>query len=436
MRVMMERARSPGPSRWPVAGTIASGLVLCGLLAACGADHATTPGTESPNPTPPPAPTPSPAVTRAGYLHVLQRPWVMTYEIDPTGRLRPPITQHLGRDTYVLAGEPQGRFVYVPYGGWQVAWNGSACALNGSDMMVVTYAPDPRDGALAPVSEATISHAGGWCGDRAGWVWLSGGANRVHGLSYSRWGSAGRHLTYIYVSVVVASDGQLDSVSRRAFDFDADPGHVIVDVRSDVLYKAANTPTTPGTINARGGLRAYVIEPDGQLTPMGWTNLCVAATIPPLNPPRPVLAARGILFAQVSLEEPERKTVCSYQGLRLRSLAELGISSFPAKAFVPSSEAMPVLIAMAGTGPEGPELRLFAMNGDGDLQLLDSEDLPNPCSRFLFHPSGRFLYVVDTAARLRSYSVDSAGQLEFIESIDDAWGSMAITLGDAESEVR
>jgi len=332
----------------------------------------------------------------------------------------------------MLAGDPQGRFVYAAHGGWQVGWNGAACAVNGTDGMVVTYAPDPRDGALAWVSETTVYRAGGWCGEGAGWNWLSGGATRVHGLWYNRWGTAGHHLTFSYVSVAVASDGQLGPVSRRAFDFDADPGRVTVDVRSDVLYKAANAPTTPGTIHAQGGLTAHVIEPDGQLTRMGWSNLCLAATIPPLAYPRPLVAARGFLFASVSLTEPERKTVCSYQGLRLRPLADLGFSASAGEAFVPSGEAMPPLVAMA---VPGPELRLFAMNGDGDLQLLDSEPLLNPASQFLFHPSGRFLYVVDTSARLRGYTVDSGG-LELVESIDDAGGNMAITLGEAKSDVR
>lgn len=427
VRAVTERARysSLGPSRMSVARTIASGLLL---LAACGADHATKPGTGSPAPTPPPAPTPSPTVTSAGYLHVLQRPWVMTYEIDPTGRLRPPITQHVGRDAYMLAGEPQGRFVYAAHGGWQVGWDGASCAVDGTDGMVVTYAPDARDGALAWVSEATVSQAGGWCGEPAGWDWLSGGVNRVYGLWHRRWGSAGHHLTYSYVSVPVAGDGQLGPVSRREFDVDTDPGLVTVDVRSDVLYKAANTRPP-----ALGGFTAHVIEPDGQLTPMGWSNLCLAARIPRLAYPRPLVAARGFLFASASLEQPQRNTVCSYQGLRLRPLADLGFSAYAAEAFVPADDALPALVATSTTGPA---LRLFAMTGEGDLRLLDSEDLPDRAERLLFHPSGRFLYLVDTAARLRGYTVDSGGRLGLIESIDYAGGSMAITLGEAESEVR
>ena len=88
-----------------------------------------------------------------------------------------------------------------------------------------------------------------------------------------------------------------------------------------LLYKAADT------IHTSGGFSAHVIEPNGQLTPMGWSNLCLAATIPRLAYPRPLVAARGFLFASVSLEEPRRNTLCSYRGLRLRPLADLGFSA-------------------------------------------------------------------------------------------------------------
>jgi hypothetical protein len=80
-----------------------------------------------------------------------------------------------------------------------------------------------------------------------------------------------------------------------------------------------------------------------------------------------------------------------------------------------------MLVAM---GVTTPELRLFALNGEGDLHLLDSQEMPDTARQILFHPSGRFLYVADTAARLRAYTVGSRGQLELTESIDHAGGEL------------
>jgi len=151
----------------------------------------------------------------------------------------------------------------------------------------------------------------------------------------------------------------------------------------------------------------------------------------------PLVAVRGFLFANVSLAEGGR-TVCSYQGQRLKPLADLGFSSSVAGAFVPDSESQPVLLAMGVEVAAGRttrhELRLFSMNAEGNLQLLDSEDLLREVREFSFHPSGRFLYVSDTADTLFGYALGAGGRLELVESTDDAGGeSMAITLPSPES---
>jgi 6-phosphogluconolactonase (cycloisomerase 2 family) len=357
----------------------------------------------------------------------------MTYEIDPTGRLHPPVTQRVGKDLNVLAGEPQGRFVYAAHGGW--ALYGSSGTGEGSNGTIVTYAPDPRDGTLAEVSEQTVFErprgglpSGPWA-DLGGWSWLKGSANRVHAFWSYRWGTTGRHTTYSYVSVGVASDGHLGPVRQLAFESDADPGQVMVDARSDLLYKAGKEG-----YDGRGGLEAHLIEPDGTLTRMGWTNLCLASRI---DLGYPLVTARGFVFASAYTPGP---TVCSYQGLRLKPLYALDLNASAAEAFVPSSEAEPGLLAMNVTistgGSRREELRVLSMNGEGDLRPVYSEELPDRITRLLFHPSGRFLYAVDAAARLRAYTVDSDGRLALTMSIDHAGGGLAITLKDARAQDR
>ena len=59
------------------------------------------------------------------------------------------------------------------------------------------------------------------------------------------------------------------------------------------------------------------------------------------------------------------------------------------------------------------------------------KEAPDRIGGLLFQPSGRFLYAVDRASRLRAYAVDSDGRLELTMSIEHAGGSMAITLKDA-----
>jgi hypothetical protein len=374
----------------------------------------------------------------------------MTYEIDPAGRLRPPVTQHLRNDLRALAGEPLGRFVYAARGGWTIYGN----AEEGSDGAIVTYAADARDGMLTEISEATVQprpspppspyppsdFVGGY-----GWFWLRGGAKRVHGLWYGRFVAQPglpTHTSYTYESIPVASDGQLGPVSAQAFEVDRDPGEVLVDVRSDTLYKAADQ------LSARGGLEAYVIESDGMLNQMGRTNLCLASTIGQYEFTSPLVTARGFLFASWNLPSPQQPgsytppipTVCVYQGLRLKPLSALELKVSDAEAFIPSSDAEPALMAMGISVPSGnattQELRLFSMNADGDLQQLAREELPDGIKQFLFHPSGRFLYAFDTASRLRAYSIDPTGRLELLMSIDHAGGSMAITFSGAQAENR
>jgi len=354
----------------------------------------------------------------------------MTYEIDPTGRLRAPVTQHVSKDLYQLAGEPQGRFVYAAHGSWYRNVDGT---VGGSDGVVVTYAPDPRDGTLVEVSEQTVFERpsdGQPCGascDSLGLVLLEGGANRVHGSTLYRWGTARRHTTYTYLFIPVSSDGHLGPVTRHPFPYDQESGWMMVDGRSDVLYK-------PAPYNGPGGLQARVIEPDGTLTRMGWTNLCLASTI---DSATPLVTARGFLFASAYTKVP---TVCSYQGLRLKPLYALDLTASAATAFVPSSEGEPALLAMNVTTSTGgvrrEELRVFAMNSEGDLRPVYSEEPPDRIGGLLFHPSGRFLYAVDYASRLRAYTVDSDGRLELTMSIEHAGGSMAITLKDARTQDR
>src|SRR5262245_33633729 len=127
-------------------------ILLGGLLSACGGMDRQPggPGAVTP-PTMPATPTPAPVEGRAGHLHVLQTPWVMNYEIDPTGRLGPPVTQTLGNDGIALAGEPQGRLVYASHGGWSTQYGGP---VGGLDLTVSSYSPDPQLGTLAEISHA------------------------------------------------------------------------------------------------------------------------------------------------------------------------------------------------------------------------------------------------------------------------------------------
>jgi hypothetical protein len=206
-----------------------------------------------------------------------------------------------------------------------------------------------------------------------------------------------------------------------------------------------------------------VVKPDGGLEQMGRSNLCFVHPMTSTVPPSPLAAARGFLFASVRSSRGEDwrddvLRVCSYQGLRLKPLADFDFDASHADSFVPADENEPVLLAMrvkvppADGAKEHAELRVFAMSAAGDLQLLDSEKLSDewvpgnwwvPGNRqLLFHPSRRLLYVVnDDEYRseegwLGGYTVGADGRLELVESIDNAGGQMAISLGDAPAAGR
>jgi hypothetical protein len=78
------------------------------------------------------------------------------------------------------------------------------------------------------------------------------------------------------------------------------------------------------------------------------------------------------------------------------------------------------------------EIRLFAMDVGGDLQLLDTVE-PGFEWQGIFHPSGGFLYVHDVTygiagpRHLIVYSIDPEGHLRAIQDLDDGGGAMAVT---------
>lgn len=99
---------------------------------------------------------------------------------------------------------------------------------------------------------------------------------------------------------------------------------------------------------------------------------------------------------------PLTRVLCSYEGPQLTPRADLGLNASAAVSVVPrtvlppatdlASGAATALVAMQLAGPKGSgpyELRLFKMDGEGGLQLLDAVEGRGP---LLFHPSGRFLY--------------------------------------------
>ena len=224
----------------------------------------------------------------------------------------------------------------------------------------------------------------------------------------------------------VASDGQLGPVYAQSFESDVDPGEVTVDVHADVFYKA-------GTQVA--ALTAHVVEPDGRLTQMGWSDLCGTSKG---GLATPLLAVRGFVFAGWSPFESD--TTCSWEGLRLAPRARFTLRSQAATAFVPPSDAAPALVAMSSGPPTQSdhypnhhEVQLFSMGPDGSLQLLDKADAPTDLdvAQLVFHPSGRFLYVSyrtsDNSRRyagssLRAYSIGPDGHLAMVESLDGAGG--------------
>jgi hypothetical protein len=402
---------SRGGRWWRPGGGLGPAFLACSLLAGCGGSSPSEPIAPGPTPTAP---------VSAGFLHVLQGDSVGTYRIDAaTGRLQPSATQTVG-DAHTLAGEPQGRYVFAAFGP-----RGGPPYF---DPSIVAYAPDPSSGILRTVSEAS-SHPI-WCptcaswGRSGGWDWLTASSTRVYGI----WLTGTYHDTYdTYVTHAVGSDGQLGAAYQEDFD-EQDPGSVALDVDSDVFYKGAST----------GGLTAHLVEPDGRLTPVGASHLCLAAEMSHANP---LVAVRGFAFASafVGPWPAWEKSVCSYEGPRLAPRADLGMQSFYAVAVTPhasSSASFPApLVAMEmGAGGTGQhEIRLFALSPDGDLQPLETIAGPGWVRHLLFHPSGRFFYVSHAAthtgspASLTVYAIDVQGRVAVVQILTDGGGTMAVT---------
>ena len=393
-------------------------VLSCGLLAACGGSSPTVPTPVAPGPTPT---TPTPAPEPAGFLHLQQGSSVITYAIDgATGRLRESTRQGLG-DASLMVGEPQGRYVFAAYD---------------DPGQIVAYAPDPSSGSLMARS---VAEAG------TNWTSLSASSTRLYATLYY---FSGAHFYPSYVSYAVESEGQLGLPSVEYFEFDTVPS-VAVDVDSDpaVLYKSTET----------GGLTAHVVDPDGTLTQMGGSHLCLASS---MDYAEPLVAARGFLLASAHLPAsqpygPSTESVCSWEGPRLAPRANLGVDADYAVALTPrrgssvSSSAVgpATLVAMRtwysvghGLHPEKkPQVGLFAMSDDGDLEPLDTVE--SECAmRMLFHPSGRFLYVSHSGncwpdlpgwrrlpESLSLYSIDAQGHLGLVETLEGAGGLMAIT---------
>jgi hypothetical protein len=404
----VEEARS---SRvWRRFAIVGLGVLLGSLQGACGGST-------------PSAPTaPSPGPVNAGFLHVLQDDSVVTYDIDAaTGRLRQSATQSM-EDVHTLTGEPQGRYVYAAYGP-----RSARPPYDEPDPSIVAYAPDPLSGRLMTLSE--MSSRPIWHSSRpvtGGWYWLSASSTRV----YAVWQTVTYHDVYhTYVTHAVGNEGQLGPAHQEDFD-EWDPEPVAVDVDADVFFKGTWT----------GGLTAHFVEPDGRLTQMGGSRLCVASTVDNVNP---LVAVGGFLFASgyVGPGTAREKTVCSWEGPRLAPRANLGLQSHHAVAIAPrvstpspaSRPATLVAMEMDVSTRGEYEVRLFAMSHDGDLEPLERITGPGWVRHLLFHPSGRFLYVSHAAtssgtpARLTVYSIDPQGRLEVVQTLEDGGGAMAVT---------
>ncbi|PYQ16285.1 MAG: hypothetical protein DMF79_18795 [Acidobacteria bacterium] len=286
---------------------------------------------------------------------------------------------------------------------------------------IVALAPDPKTGSLTAVSEASSQpgfhnqfHASG------GWVWLSATSTRVYAL----WEISTSHIYSTYMTYAVGSDGQLG------------PGHLelvgesnaAVDADSGVLYSGDREYSDIP-------LRAYTLA-DGRLTRSGSSELCGGSI---LYGGIPLVAVNGWLLASGHAPTYSTKTVCSYEGPQLVPRADLGLndSARAAVAVVPrtvfplatdlTGGATAALVAMQFADPKGLgpyEVRLFRMDGNGGLELLDRVE---GRGTLLFHPSGRFLYLSSTSG-LKVFAITGQNQLELIQALGGGEGAMAVTL--------
>jgi hypothetical protein len=387
------------------------GMVGLGaLLGACGQDS---------NPTAPPGPSPSPSPTSAGFLHALQGQSIATYRIDgTTGQLQASVTQGMV-DARTLTGDPQGRFVY--------AARSPGGSVGDQDPLptghVVVLAPDPKTGSLTAVSEASSQpgyhnqfHASG------GWTWLSATSTRVYAL----WQISTSHIFSNYLAYSVGSDGQLGPERHLVFAWGS---NAVVDPESGVFYwgdrEYSDIP-----------LRADTVEADGRLTQLGSSDLCGSSL---LFSGLPLVAVNGSLLASGSTQVFGARTVCSYEAPQLTPRADLGLSgsATAAVAVVPrtvlplatelASGGGPALVAMqfpAPTRNEPSEVRLFRMDADGSLHLLD---IAKATGTLLFHPSGRFLYLAGPTG-LKVFAIRAQSQLQLVQELPGSEGPMAVTL--------
>jgi hypothetical protein len=334
---------------------------------------------------------------------------VVTYAIDGvTGQLRESATQRLG-DAAQFTGEPQARFVYAAYDKYYYP-------PPGRDGSIVAYAPDPVSGSLMTLSEVTGASF---------WYWLSASPTRVYGMMFRFTG----HYYPSLVSYALESDGRLGPPSWRSFERDTLPSVALdSDADPDVFYNSTST----------GGLTAHFVEAGGSLKQMGGSHLCLASS---MLYPRPLVAARGFLFASVLLPGPSTETVCSWEGPRLAPRANLGMLADRAVAYVPLRDttfswraSTKPMVAMTGGRYLQHEVRLFAMGADGGLALLDTVTGPWGVRELLFHPLGRLLYVSyvayyeESPIGLDVYSIDPEGRLELIQTLEDGGGALAVTL--------
>jgi 6-phosphogluconolactonase (cycloisomerase 2 family) len=111
--------------------------------------------------------------------------------------------------------------------------------------------------------------------------------------------------------------------------------------------------------------------------------------------------------------------------------------SDPWSAFIPTNPVTLVAMITRPSMSEDYTLRVFAMGDDGGLEPLDEVTGRGRVGDILFHPSGRFLYLVRTSpnspASLTVFAIDLQGHLEEIETLENAGGMMAASLPDPDA---